>query len=515
MELQEFHDFNNSEIPYLKKLCESSLLSFIRIFFKLQQGNKFTVSWHHRLLAQTLQRVVDGEINRLIINIPPRYGKTEMAVRNFIAYGLALNPRAKFIHSSYSDDLALFSSMEIKDIVQSVAYQSFWPMVIRDDVKGKKRWYTEQGGGMMAVSTKGQVTGFGAGRMEPGWQGAFVLDDPIKPEDAASNTMRERINDRFNSTIKSRLDKESTPIVIIMQRVHELDLTGYLLEGGSEEKWHHLEIPATVQKDREYPKKWKYGIPIKYEYPDYLEESAPIWPEKHNTLQIEALKKSTYIWSTQYDQRPAPFGGAIFKSKDFGSYDYLDASQNMIHRLDGSTVPLTHKTVYADTAMKTGENNDYSVVQLWGRAKDDRIYLLDQIRGKWEAPNLEKKFLDFLEKYRYTPPMNMMGIRAAKIEDKASGTGLIQSIGRKSKGVKILPIPRNKDKVSRAHDASIHVAAGKVMLPAYAPWLSDFLYEVEIFNEHMTHLHDDQIDPMMDAIDDNFVKRVVYYKDVV
>jgi predicted phage terminase large subunit-like protein len=391
--------------------------------------------------------------------MPPRYSKTEMAVVAFIAYGLALNPQARFIHASYSDDLALRNSAAIKDLIQLPQYQIMWPMQIRDDAKAKKQWYTNQQGGLLAVPTGGQITGFGAGRMAPGWQGAFVIDDPIKPEDATSPTLREKINSRFISTIRSRLDKEETPLIVIMQRLHELDLSGFLLQGGSGETWHHLELPVEVQPDRPYPAEYTHGVPIPAQPP--IAEGRPMWFVKHDTAQIATLKQNPYDYSTQYDQRPAPLGGSIFKDEWLNYYDYLDTEQNLIHRLDGSTTPLWYKHVYADTAMKTAEHNDYSVFQLWGYAQDKRLYLLDQVRGKWEAPELELQFTTFLSKHAYRPPTNMMGVRVVKIEDKASGTGLIQSLRSKA-GVAIQDIQRDKDKISRAHGAASTLAEGRV-----------------------------------------------------
>jgi len=222
-------------------------------------------NYHHYLIEYILQAVLDGKVNRLIINIPPGYTKTEQAVINFIARGLAVNHRAKFIHASYSADLAQENSSKIKEIISSPEFQELWNLQVRTDSKSKKRWFTEQGGGMMAAAAGGQITGFRAGRMEEGFTGAFVIDDPVKPDDAYSTVKRNAINNRFNNTMRSRLAVESVPMIVIMQRIHEDDLSGYLLKGGSGDKWHHLSIPAMLDEEdikRPYPEDYTHGIPI-------------------------------------------------------------------------------------------------------------------------------------------------------------------------------------------------------------------------------------------------------------
>lgn len=257
--------WDNNEKAILRHLFEQDGIYFMRYFFKLREGTKMLLNWHHYGIEWALQRVIDGHINRLIINIPPGYTKTELAVLNFIARGLALNHRAKFIHTSYSNDLAHENSAKIKETIESQEYQEIWPMRLRVDSKGKKRWFTEQGGGMMAVASGGQITGFRAGRMEPGFTGAFINDDPVKPDDAYSAVKRRAINNRFNNTMRSRLAIETVPMVNIMQRIHDDDLCGFLLRGGSGDIWHHLVIPGNITEefmDRKYPEDYTHGIPI-------------------------------------------------------------------------------------------------------------------------------------------------------------------------------------------------------------------------------------------------------------
>jgi len=499
---EELLPYSDSKIRYLKHFCEQSLLMFTKFFFHLREQSKFITSSHHRIIANTLEQVYRGDITRLIINIPPGYTKTELAVINFVSWCLAKSPNSKFIHTSYNDDLVIENSTKIQDIVKSDVYQYFWPQTLREDAQAKKRWYTSRGGGMLAAPSGGGITGFRAGKMLSEFSGAIIIDDPVKPDDAFSDLIRGRVNNRFTNTMKSRLAHEQIPIIVIMQRIHEDDLTGYLLRGESGDQWHHLMIPVDIKDNPEpYPPEYKAGIPIEYSL-----KTGPLWKYKHNLEHIEILKKDIYTYSSQYDQRPTPLGGGLFKNEWWKFYKTYDPVKNLVYFSDDtSPITLNYKMIFADTAMKTSELNDYSVFQCWGMGKDGNIYLLDQVRGKWEAPDLRSKFLKFCERHDFKHKINIMGVRSRKVEDKASGTGLIQELNRE-KGIDwVIGIPRDKDKVSRAMSAAPQIANGKVWLPLNAFWLQDYLFEFEKFTPTMAHRHDDQIDATLDAIHDMMI----------
>ena len=282
--------------------CESDGLYFSRYFFKQSASAKMIVAPHHRAIQEALDRVISGEITRLIINVSPGYSKTILATINMISRGLAINPRARFLHLSYSQNLALLNSSTARGMIKSREYQAMWPITLKDDSDSKAMWWTEQGGGVYATSSAGQVTGFRAGHMEPGWQGCAILDDAIKPDDAFSDTVREGINNRFNETIKSRLALETTPMIIIGQRIHYNDLSGYLLRGGSGEKWHHLCLPVIVDNSKPYPAENTHGIPIDHGLPDGW-----LWPVKHNESHRTALFSHRRTAEAQYMQSPVSY----------------------------------------------------------------------------------------------------------------------------------------------------------------------------------------------------------------
>lgn len=459
----------------------AGLLPFTKWYFPEREGMDFIEGPHHRVIGETLDRVLRNEIPRLIITLPPGYTKTEMAVINFVAKGFQINPNSRFIHASFSDQRALENSQMIKELVESASYQDQLStdrqFGIAVDSKAKDRWKTTAGGGMLAKAAGGPITGFRAGYMDKTkFTGALVIDDPLKPDDAYSPAKREAVNRRATNTFRSRLAHEGVPIVVIMQRLHSDDFVGHLLRGGSGDKWHHLDLPVLIESaDAEYPREWTHGIPIPHNLP-----VGPLWAEKHSLEEIEVLKADTHTYNSQYRQRPTSVEGALFNMDGFGLWNELPA--------------MDYFMMYGDTALKTAERNDYSVLQLWGKAKNRTgIYLVDQLRGKWEAPDLEKNVLAFWNKYR------AMGVhpRAMKIEDKASGTGLIQGLRRK--GVPILAIPRERDKYTRGLDAQPSVATGQVWLPRAAPFILTLQAELAAF-DGLGSGHDDQVDPMLDAI---------------
>lgn len=504
--------YDYQELRMLQHLCSSNYLNYVRVFFKEHEGLDFILNWHHLVLIEVLQKVIQGEITRLIINCPPGYSKTLLAVKLLISYGLAINKKAQNIHLSYSDDLALDNSQEVKEIIASTLYQALFPGLLKASVASKKLWKTEEGGGLRSAAAGGQVTGFRAGRLEEGFAGILSIDDPMKPEDAIFKRLRQKVNRRFRTTIKSRLARPQTPIVVIMQRVHEEDPSGWLLHGGSGEKWHHLIIPAEIPKHKEeYPKEYTHGIEI-----PYLAPIGYTWPLKVDEEYAKTIKEDEITWSTQYQQVPTVETGEIFKKDWWQYYESYDPINSEIIMSDGERVKIQYKNIYADTAMKTGEKNDFSVFEEWAKTVNGCICLLDLERDKWIAPDLEEKFEEFCESKTFEHQVNNMGVRNRKVEDKASGTGLIQSINKRKGHNYITGIPRDKDKVSRAKSGAPWIKRGKVLLPRGASWLLEFVSEFTKFNASMTHSHDDQIDPALDAINDMLIDdQMIGYSQVI
>lgn len=297
----------------LRSWILSDSLHFARYFFKLMNGGKrFVVGKHHRMICDKLNDVLNGKTRRLIINIAPRYSKSELVSRNFIAMGLAINPAAKFIHLSYSGDLALGNSVAVKDIVKSDEYQRLFGVEIAVGTDTKSQWNTTKGGGLYATSSLGQVTGFGAGAIENEgddlqFGGAIVIDDPIKPADALSDNNREAVNLHFETTIRNRVNSRNTPIIIIMQRLHEHDLCGYLMELEPDE-WEVLSVPCIS-------------------YNEDGEEEA-LWPFKHTIEELHKIESANqFVFDTQYMQNPKPLEGLMYSK--LRTYEILPMEQSI------------------------------------------------------------------------------------------------------------------------------------------------------------------------------------------
>lgn len=354
------------ELKVAKYRCLTDTLFHTRYFFKKRQNRKFVIGKHHKIIAEVLDKVISGEIKKVIFNIAPRYGKTEIGVKSFISKGLAVNPSARFIHLSYSDDLALDNSDEVRELVKSTDYQEMFPNVkVKPNSDSKKKWYTTEGGGVYATSAAGQVTGFGAGKVDDedaedldNWLkgsngqlfgGALIIDDPIKPEDADSELIRERVNERYTSTLKNRVNSRNTPIIVIMQRLHENDLCGYLMTTEPGE-WTVISLPCIEN----------YG----------LENECALWEFKHTLAELKNMervadKANSPSFLRQYQQNPQPLKGFMFPANKLRHYKPIDAL----------TAKFETSIGYADIADE-GEDNLSAPI---GRNIGTDVYITDVV----------------------------------------------------------------------------------------------------------------------------------------
>lgn len=295
-----------------------------------------------------------------------------------------------------------------------------------------------------------------------------ILDDPHSVDDANSPVKLAADITLFREAMPSRVNNEDSAIVIIMQRLNEADISAVALDLG----YDHLCIPMRYEQGRS---KWVTGAGD-----PRVTDGELMFPERFSEAQVCELERTmgSYAVAGQLQQRPSPRGGGIIKTAWFGSYQQPPA--------------LEWRAIYVDTAQKTGQENDYSVFQCWGRSVTGQAVLIDLHRGKWEAPDLLNEARAFWLKHK---AIQGAPLRAMKVEDKVSGTGLIQTLRRE--GVPVLPIQRNRDKISRAHDAAPFIESGNVLVPEWADWLAAFMAEVSTFP---SGANDDQLDPMFDAI---------------
>lgn len=471
-----------------RRTLTRSHLEFSKKFFKAKEAMDFIEAPFHNVLCDTLDRVFTGEIKRLVINIFPGAGKTELGVINFIARGFAINSQARFLHISYAQPLALDNSSKVRDTLNLEEYQDVWPITLRSDTNAKGLWRTNGGGALRAASSGEPITGFRAGYMDPTkFTGAMIIDDPLKPDDALSDKERTHVNNRYMNTFKSRLAHEDIPVIVIMQRLHVDDFTNHLLTGGSGEKWHHLVLPVEIEQGVE-PEQYSHAIPVEHDL-----KPGPLWSFKHDEKSIQTLKVDEYTSSGQYYQRPTPLGGALFKDTMFETFNPDDIPQ------------FEYRFIAGDTAMTSKTSSDYSAFGLYAWSKTKRLYLLEMLRFKKDIPEMEAAAIAFFEKHKesvwLTPHQRVTygSLRHFLVENKSSGTGLIQRLKRAR--IPVVSIERTKDKVQRALDATPELTVSPLMVPRDAPWLKDFTSEVLSFTPEGTAKHDDQTDTLMDAVD--------------
>lgn len=499
------YDLNSPEHQaMLAEACRTNGMAFDKVFMKERTDETFMIGRHHKVIDETLERVISGEITRLIINIPPGYTKTEKAVINFMSRGFTINPRCRFLHASYSSDLAKLNSSKAKDTVALDFYQWLYSVPISKDSSAKNYWKTVAGGSVYAAASGGSITGFRAGTMEDGFTGALLIDDPLKPTDALSPTEREKVNFRYNNTFASRLAHQAVPVIVIMQRLHPNDLSGHLLTGGSGEKWHHLILPINIKEGYKYPKKYTHGM-----YIEHGLTPGPLWERKHNKEQIKILSKadaSTYY--AQYDQDPRATGNNLIRSNYYKAYDNLEKEFDIEETL-----------IIADTAQKIKEHNDFTSLTLFGigvrksTGKTEPI-LIDNIHGKFRANELLDESRKFINKWLPIHKVRPWGVSEIYIEDKASGTGLIQQLEDENI-ITVIPIQRNSG------DRNVRV--GSVLRPwsknpMNVPnpdkkgneWVDEFMQESYDYRADDSHDHDDRLDNIVDLYEIKYNQQFEY-----
>jgi len=449
-----------------RELCKRSLAAFARRAWKvLEPAAELKWGWALDAICLHLEAVTDGRITRLLMNVPPGSMKSLLTGVIWPAWewGPRGLPEMRYVGTAHEETLAIRDSRRCRDLIKSEWFQKLWPLQLASDLDGKREFGNVKKGTRQARAFT-SMTGVRGDRI--------ILDDPISADNANSEAKLEAARLAFTETLPTRVNNEKSAIIVIMQRLNEKDVSGVILGMGL--PYVHLCIPMRFDPKR------RCTTSIGWTDPRTVEGEL-MFPERFDESQVAALEKTlgSYGAAGQLQQNPSPRGGGIIKTEWFKYY-------TLHPRIEWCNI-------YADTAQKTGEENDFSVLELWGRTIDGQAVLLDLIRGKWEAPELLMHARSFWIKHRdgkHKP-------RAMKVEDKVSGTGLIQTLRRE--GVPILAIQRDKDKISRGHDAAPFIESGNVLLPMDAPWLSEFLGESEKFP---AGAHDDQLDPMFDAIEE-------------
>jgi len=442
-------------------LLRNDFASFIaRTFAHLDPQTRFAHNWHIDLLADRLTQIYAGTIRRLIITVPPRSLKSICASVAFPAWMLGRDPGKRIICASYGQELSNKLARDTAAVMGSDWYQRAFATRLAQRSAAADFETTERGG-RMATSVGGVLTGRGGD--------IVIIDDPVKPDEALSETQRQAANTWFDNTLYSRLnDKRAGAIVIIMQRLHLDDLVGHVLE---KENWEIVNLPAWALEDEH----WAYDTFWGPKTHD-RKAGASLHPEREPLEILDALRRTLgeYAFSAQYLQSPVPLGGGIVKTEWLRYYEPAEKPE----RFDSIVQSW-------DTANKESELADYSACTTWG-VKRDKLYLLHVLRKRLEYPELKRAVVDQARDWH---------ANIVLIEDKASGTQLIQELRQtmsKIKGVK-----SEGDKVMRMLAQTAAIENGRVLIPKDAYWLPDYVQELVTFPKAK---YDDQVDSTSQAL---------------
>lgn len=428
--------------------CMSSLYEFTKVMFKARKGVDFMCNWHHEAICNALEKVVTGQTTRLIINIPPRGSKTEIAVVNFIAWATGLFPNSEWIHASYSKRIAANNTYNARELMSHETYSEIFPWIgIRSDSSAKDEFRTSHGGVIYATGSEGSITGYGAGGMNKSeFRGAIIIDDPHKAGEADSDVSRQNVLDWFQTTMESRKNNPDTPIIVIMQRLHESDLAGWLINDGNGEEWEQLIVPA------------------------YDDNHESFWEEKFPIAMLDRLeKKNPYVFAGQFLQLPAPKEGGTFKPANIQIVDALPSGIKWIRGWD-----------LASTVKKA---SDYTSSTKLG-IKDGVTYIAEVHRFKGTPDEVESTIGQKAQLDGYDT------ITSLPQDPGQAGVYQKESLSRALNGFSFEFTPESGDKQTRASPFASQVNVGNVKV-LRGEWNSEFIKEMQMFPNGV---HDDMID---------------------
>lgn len=449
-------------------ILRQDLASFIaKSLSTVSPGVEYLHNWHIDAIADKLEAAYRGDITRLLINIPPRYLKSVCVSVAWPAWILGKNPSARIIAASYSQILSVKHSLDCRLLLNSSWYKDIFPDTnLSNDQNEKNKFMTTNRGFRFATSVGGTATGEGGDFL--------IVDDPHNPLQAASDNQRENANDWFDQTFTSRLDnKKKGVIVVVMQRLHDKDLSGHILE-RNRNYWEYLNIPAIASEKINYYYTNTDKLICSRNSGDILH------PEREGENELNRVKDElgSYAFAAQYQQSP------IVKTGGMLEYGWLMRHNIDIKHFDKSGNEQIIQSW--DAAVKAGKNNDYSVCTTW-LVKPCGYYLLDMWHKKLEYPELKHMVINLAEKWHPN---------AILVEDKASGQSLLQDVKRDT-SIPLIPIMPKQDKITRFSAVTALFEAGKVYLPNQSDWLTD--YESQLLGFPNT-FHDDMVDSTSQAL---------------
>jgi predicted phage terminase large subunit-like protein len=424
-------------------MAATSLIRFTEATFP-----RYQTAAIHRKIAEQLERVERGEIDRLMLLVPPRHGKSELASRRFPAYYLGRHPTRQFISASAGGMLAEDFGRDVRNIIASPEFSCIFPRTrLAEDSQAKGRWNTAQGGSYYAIGVNAAVMGRGAH--------VFLIDDPFGTmADARSEVMRKSVWDWYTGTVYNRLEEHGA-IVVINHRMHEDDLSGKLLaqQAAGGDQWEVMELK-----------------------PD-LEAGVALWPEKYPIESLERIRRNTMPadWSALYLQNPTPDEGTYFQAEWLRPYVNQPVLETL--RIYGAS----------DYAVTIG-GGDYTCHIVVGIDPEWRIYVLDLWRAQTSADTWVETFCDLVEQWKPIGWAEETGQIRAGV-----GPFLERRMRERQTYVARVQFPTRGDKAIRAQSIRGRMAMDGLYVPANAPWYPEFRSELLSFPAGK---HDDQVDAL-------------------
>jgi predicted phage terminase large subunit-like protein len=461
-------EFMKYAIKYDEKVKEEKVHKDFLTFVKSMWPD-FIQGSHHKKIADQFNRLAEGKINRLIINMPPRHTKSEFASFLLPAWMIGRNPKLKIIQTTHTTELAVRFGRKAKHLIDSQDYKKYFKTTLREDSQAAGRWETDQGGEYFAAGVGSAITGRGADLL--------IIDDPHSEQDAMNPEALERAYEWYTSGPRQRL-QPGGKIVVVMTRWSLKDLTGSLIgaqKGIKSDQWEVIEFPAI------------------------LPDEQPVWPEYWKLSELESVKASLSIqkWNAQWMQNPTSEEGSIIK-------------RDWWRKWDKDYIPeLYHVIQSYDTAFLKKETADYSAITTWGvfypnPDSGPNLILLDAMKERLEFPELRRRAL---EQYHYWKPESVV------IESKASGLPLTYEL--RKMGIPVINFTPSKgnDKHSRINAVAPLFESGQI-------WAPEAAFAEEVIEECAAFPfgdHDDLVDSMTQALmrfrQGGFIEHPEDYKD--
>ena len=430
----------------IQNLAKQDFLSFVKCVWP-----EFIEGSHHRHIAKKFNKLAEGKIKRLIVNMPPRHTKSEFASYLLPAWMVGRNPKLKIIQATHTGELAIRFGRKAKNLIDSEEYGKIFKTRLQEDSKAAGRWETAQGGEYFAAGVGGAITGRGADLL--------IIDDPHSEQDAMSATSMENAYEWYTSGPRQRLQPGAS-IVLVMTRWSTKDLTGLLLANQKEVKadqWDVVEFPAIM-------------------------DHGPVWPEYWTQDELEKVKATLPVakWNAQWMQNPTSEEGALIKREWWRKWK------------SDTIPPLYHVIQSYDTAFMKKETADFSAITTWGvfyPSEDSgaNLILLDAIKGRYEFPELRRKAL---EQYKYWQPESVL------IEAKASGLPLTYELRK-------MDIPVMNFTPSKGNDKHVRVNSVAPLFESGMIWAPEFKFAEDVIEECAAFPfgdHDDLVDSMTQAV---------------